>query len=92
MGFFARFRRKVKEETASTLGFTGQPVEVITDLGPTPHPDHYDRERNAARIQQLTLAIAQFNEQGGHEKTVELQAELDKQLKIKELFYEGEEV
>lgn len=87
MGFFDRFKRKSKAD----MGITGQPLEVIS--GPMPHPDHYDKERNAARIAQLETAITQFieAEQADHEKVAELKAELAKQLKIRQLFHSGEE-
>lgn len=87
MGFFDKFKRKAREPGAA-MGMVGQHLAVIS--GPA-HPDHYDRERNAARIEQLQTAIAQFEAQGVNPKTAELQAELDKQLKIRELFHAGKE-
>lgn len=100
MGFFDRFKSKQVEpvtEKPTALAVTGHPLEVIiTPAGTvTPHPDHYDRERNAARIAQLREAISGFEETGAHEmhteRYAELKAELDKQLKIRALFYaEGE--
>jgi hypothetical protein len=92
MGLFKRpFWRKTKKEETAGLGMQGQPLEVIS--GPTPHPDHYDRHRNAARIAQMEAAIAHFKSIGqeGHEKVAELKAELAKHLKIRELFHSGED-
>jgi len=98
MGFFDRFKPKPKEATAPVAtAITGQPLQVIITRGGavTPHPDYYDRERNAARIAQLTEAISHFEETGAHEthaeRYAELKGELDKQLKIRALFYGGEE-
>jgi hypothetical protein len=61
MGLFGRFRGKPKEKNAA-MGMHGQPLEVLS--GPSPHPDHHDRLRNAARIVQLEIAIEQFFDSG----------------------------
>jgi hypothetical protein len=90
MGLRSWFRRKPKEEAAS-MGMQGQPVQVIS--GPSPHPDHYDKERNTARITQLEAAIEQFFEsgQGNHPMVAHLKEELAKHRKIREIFHSGEE-
>lgn len=86
MRLFSIFKRKPKEETAA-MGMQGQPVQVISG---TPHPDHYDRERNTARIAQLKDAVQDLKIRN-HPKLGEYAAELEKHLKIQSLFHGGEE-
>ena len=94
------FKRKSKadalqarlDELESRVKAQGHPVNVIEDAGTL--SQHYDKERNAARISQLETAIAQFREGGqpNHPKITELNAELTKHLKIKQAFHSDEEV
>ena len=87
-----RFFNWFKKKAGTAMQIQGHPVNVISG---SPHPDHYDRERNAARIAQLADAIATFTVTGTHEahpeRYAELKAELARQIKIRELFYAGEE-
>jgi F0F1-type ATP synthase epsilon subunit len=86
MGFWDRFKRKPKEESA-TMGMQGQPVEIIS--GPALHPDHYDQERNEARIAQLEAAIKQWqeSEETNPAMVEHLKAELVRHKKIQEVFH-----
>lgn len=94
MGFFNRFRKKTK--TGTVIGITGHPVNAIEApaAGPSPHPDHYDRERNASRIRHLRAAIEQWEAAGWPKefpkKYEELKAELEKHLRLHKLFHSKE--
>ena len=80
------------EELESQVRAQGHPVNVIEGAGTL--SQHYDKERNAARISQLETAIAQFRESGqpDHPQVAHLQSELTKHLKIKQAFHSDEEV
>ncbi len=95
--WFKHKRSKMEElqaridELESKAKIQGYPVNVVE--GPENLSQHYDKERNAARVSQLEAAIAQFRESGqpDHPKVPELSAELTKHLKIKQVFHSDEE-
>ena len=86
MSFFKRLRSPLHPKE-STMGYVGQPVQVVD------HPEHYDKARNDARIAHLTAAIKQWKStdwpENFPEKFKELHVELEKQLKIRRVFHEG---
>ncbi len=99
MAFWFKHKKNKVEELQARIDeleeqarLKGHPVNVIE--GPENLSQHYNKERNAARVLQLEAAIAQFREGGqpDHPKVAGLSAELAKHLKIKQVFHsDGEE-
>jgi hypothetical protein len=87
MSFLKRLRSPLHPKE-STMGYVGQPVQVLD------HPEHYDKARNDSRIAHLTAAIEQWKgtnwPENFPEKFAELNAELEKHLKFRRLFHGGE--